>query len=142
MIEREKHVDEVWKETVAGDKQKFSVSAEPAKNDHSVKEQSSQQDPQDKETEEAPLGESEVIFLNYVASLGCQAMIFLGEMPHPMTNEYEKNPEQAKLLIDTLIMLREKTKGNLTRQEVDMLNTTVYELQMKFLEASKEKKPA
>ena len=61
----------------------------------------------------------------------------MGQIPHPATNEIEMNSEQSKLMIDTLTMLREKTKGNLTKQEENMINATVYELQMKFVEVSK-----
>ncbi|MBF0484761.1 MAG: DUF1844 domain-containing protein [Candidatus Omnitrophica bacterium] len=76
----------------------------------------------------------EIDFLNYILSLGYQAMIFLGEIPNPVTNQQEKNFEQAKLLIDTLSMLKEKTKGNLTEQESNLLENTVSELQMKYVE--------
>ena len=65
-------------------------------------------------------------------------MVFLGEIPNPVTNTSEKNPEQAKFVIETLILLQEKTKGNLTRKESDVLNTAAYELQMKFVEASEK----
>ena len=46
-------------------------------------------------------------------------MIFLGEMPNPITNQVEKNLKQAKFLIDTLVILRDKTKGNLSKEEDD-----------------------
>ena len=47
-------------------------------------------------------GEPQLDFFNYIASLGFQTMIFLGEMPNPITNKVEKNLKQAKFLIDTL----------------------------------------
>ncbi len=136
MIDREKYVDESWKESVEVDKAKFSSSASAVKAEPSVERTNPQ--PKSASTKEEPLNEMDVNFLNYVASLGYQAMIFLGEMPHPATNQMEKNPDQAKLLIDTLVMLREKTKGNLKKQEEDMLNTSIYELQMKFVELNGE----
>ncbi len=81
--------------------------------------------------------EPQLDFFNYIASLGFQAMIFLGEMPNPMTNQVEKNLKQAKFLIDTLVILREKTKGNLTKEEDDILNGSIYELQMRYVDLSK-----
>ena len=69
-----------------------------------------------------------------MTSLGYQAMIFLGEMPNPMTGQSEKNLRQAKFIIDTLVMLKDKTKGNLNEQEQAFIDGTVYELQMKFVE--------
>jgi hypothetical protein len=46
----------------------------------------------------------------------------------------EKNLSQAKLLIDTLVVLRDKTKGNLNGQEHQLLNSSIYELQLKYVE--------
>ena len=76
-------------------------------------------------------------FFNYIASLGFQTMIFLGETPNPITNQIEKNLKQAKFLIDTLIILRDKTKGNLSKEEDDLLNGSIYELQLRYVELSK-----
>ncbi len=89
----------------------------------------------------APLPEEScgVDFLDYVTGLVFQAMVFLGEIPNPMTNKTEKNLQQAKFIIDTLVMMRGKTRGNLSKQESDTLNTAVYELQMKYVDfASRE----
>ena len=93
-----------------------------------------QEGPAEKTTAE---GEPQLDFFNYIASLGFQAMIFLGEMPNPMTNKVEKNLKQAKFLIDTLIILRDKTKGNLSKEEDDLLNGSIYELQLRYVELSK-----
>jgi len=82
--------------------------------------------------------EIEVNFVNYISSLGFQAMIFMGLIPHPVTNETDKNLDQSKFLIDTLAMLKDKTKGNLNKQEEDLLHSTVYELQLKFVEVAKD----
>ncbi|MFT5169415.1 MAG: hypothetical protein ACI8Q2_000023 [Candidatus Omnitrophota bacterium] len=81
----------------------------------------------------------EVSFTNYISSLGFQAMIFLGEMPNPMTGDTDKNLNQAKFLIDTLDLLKEKTKGNLDASEEGLLNASVYELQMKYVDVLNKK---
>jgi len=81
--------------------------------------------------------EPQLDFFNYIASLGFQAMIFLGEMPNPISNQVEKNLKQAKFLIDTLVILRDKTKGNLSKEEDDLLNGSIYELQLRYVELSK-----
>ena len=73
-------------------------------------------------------------FFNYVGSLGFQAMIFLGEVPNPITNKEEKNLKQAKFLIDTLVLIKEKTMGNLTKEEGELINGSIYELQRRFVE--------
>ncbi len=75
-----------------------------------------------------------VDFLGYLASLAFQAMVFLGAMPSPVMHKEEKNIPQAKLLIDTLVVLRDKTKGNLSDQEQRFLDSSIYELQLKYVE--------
>ncbi len=77
----------------------------------------------------------EMNFFTYITSLAFQALIFLGEVDNPITNKKEKNIKQAKLLIDTLVIIREKTEGNLTHEEADILNNYLYELQMKYVQA-------
>ena len=54
-------------------------------------------------------------FKFFLSSLAMQAWIGLGAMPNPVTNKSESNLEQAKFIIDTLDILKEKTKGNLER---------------------------
>ena len=90
-------------------------------------------DPQD-------AGQPELDFFNYVASLGFQAMIFLGEVPNPITNQTDKNLQQAKFLIDTLTLIREKTVGNLTKEEGELINGSIYELQRRFVEIAQKEK--
>lgn len=143
-MEREKYVDESWKETAEKEKEILSSAVkgqsaqkeplyveEPARSEHQDHLQERSESPSSSGSEELTID-----FMNYIASLGYQAMIFLGEMPHPATNQIEKNLQQAKFLIDTMVMLRDKTKGNLSKQENDMLNTSIYELQMRFVEIS------
>jgi len=65
-------------------------------------------------------------------------MIFLGEMPNPTTNQTEKNLDQAKFIIDTLTMIKEKTEGNLNEQEQNILNSSIYELQMKYVDVTQK----
>ena len=112
-MDREKSIDESWKNAVGQEKKSSTSEAE------------------------VPDQEYEVNFLNYLTSLVVQAMIFLGEVPNPVDGEKtEINLKQAKLLIDTLLMLREKTKGNLAKEEENFLNMALYELEMKFVEHS------
>jgi len=92
---------------------------------------------QEKEPKDAA-AEANLDFFNYIASLGFQTMIFLGEMPNPVTNQTEKNLKQAKFLIDTLVILRDKTKGNLSKEEDDLLNGSIYELQLRYVDLSKK----
>jgi hypothetical protein len=127
-MEPEKKIDESWKQSV--EKEKVHIFG------------------QEESVENAPVAspegeeEPQLDFSNYIASLGFQALVFMGEIPNPMTNEIQKNLPQSKFLIDTLLLLREKTKGNLTEQEERLLNGSVYELQMKFVEVLQKEQGA
>ena len=76
--------------------------------------------------------ETSKTFLSLVQSLGYQALMNLGEIPNPMTQQTELNPEGAKEAIDLLIVLRDKTQGNLSDDEKKMLETLLAQLQIKF----------
>ena len=76
-------------------------------------------------------------FLTFVLSLGSSAAIHLGDAPDPESGEHHKNVPQAKQIIDMLGMLREKTKGNLTPEEARFLDGLLYDLRLRFVEASK-----
>ena len=115
----DKFVDESWKDAVSHEKEKGADLSSSA---------------QDSQNQQESADEQQFDFLNYLSSLAFQAMVFLGEIPNPITNQTEKNLHQAKFIIDTLALLREKTKGNLTKEEEDLLNGSVYQLQMRYVE--------
>ncbi len=130
----DKYIDEDWKESVAQEKEKcFKEQPGSAQDNRKSAPQESSRRPSSQGRKNQSEG-TETDFMNYVTSLVYQAMIFLGEIPNPMDNSVERNTQQAKLMIDILIMLREKTTGNLTEREIDVLNTSIYELQMKYIE--------
>ena len=68
----------------------------------------------------------------FVSSLSMQTLIFLGEIDNPITHKKEENLNQAKYIIDTLAMLKEKTKGNLAADEANLIDNVLYELRMKY----------
>ena len=144
-MENDKTVDESWKES-ANQQKDILLNTEKSedKEDGKIYVNEPLSDSQEEETtvqeEEATTNTAEptpdVQFINYISSLGYQALIFLGEIPNPVTNKQEKNLDQSKLLIDTLVMIRDKTKGNLTTQEENLLTASIYELQLKYVEIS------
>lgn len=79
----------------------------------------------------------EANFANLVLMLATTGLMQLGEAPNPMTRKVEPNLGLARHTIDSLTMLKEKTNGNLTRQESDLLDGLLYELRMKYLEKTK-----
>jgi hypothetical protein len=66
-----------------------------------------------------------------------QAMLFMGAFPDPQSGKAVVSLEMAKLHIDMLGWLEEKTKGNLSEEESKILSRTVSELRMEFVELSK-----
>jgi hypothetical protein len=66
------------------------------------------------------------------------ALVSLGLAPDPQTNESRRDLAQAQAAIDVLLMLREKTNGNRTEQESRLLESVLYDLQMRFVIAVRE----
>ena len=66
------------------------------------------------------------------------AALFLGQIPNPKTGEGEVNLELAKMFIDQLAMIQEKTRGNLTSEESAVLRNALSNLQMAFVEVARE----
>jgi hypothetical protein len=86
---------------------------------------------------EAKTGLPEIDFGTFVMSLATSVLVHLGEVAHPERTQSEKNLELAKQTIDILGMLREKTRGNLTEEESQMLENLLYDLRMKYVAAKK-----
>jgi hypothetical protein len=74
-----------------------------------------------------PTFSSLVLFLTTIASQ------HLGIVKNPLTNKVEKNLELAKYTIDSLNVLKEKTKGNLTEEETRLLNEVLSNLRLTYV---------
>src|SRR6187399_1365513 len=81
-------------------------------------------------------GELAQRFIEFVVMQAQNAALFLGQIPNPQTGEGEVNLELAKMFIDQLAMIQEKTRGNLSNEEAAVLRNTVSNLQMAFVEVS------
>jgi len=77
----------------------------------------------------------EQLFMYLVGTFQSSAWIAMGKMKNPMTDKIEQNLDQASYYIDLLDMLQQKTKGNLTEYEEQLIIKTVSELKMNFIEA-------
>ncbi len=76
-------------------------------------------------------------FTVFISSLGMQAMIAMGKLENPMTKRKEENYDQARFLIDTLGVIQEKTKNNLSAEEDKALDEYLFNLRMMYVEAKK-----
>ena len=95
-----------------------------------------------KEEEEEPQLRKEleeINFSQFIFSLGSSALIQLGEIPHPATQKKEVDLEGGKQTIDILGILKEKTQGNLSREEDVLLDSLLSDLRFKYVEAVKNK---
>jgi hypothetical protein len=85
-------------------------------------------------------GEMSQRFIEFVMMQAQNAALFLGQIPNPQTGQGEVNLELAKMFIDQLAMIQEKTRGNLTNEESAVLRNTLSNLQMAFVEVSQQTK--
>ncbi|MBI3306925.1 MAG: DUF1844 domain-containing protein [Candidatus Omnitrophica bacterium] len=116
----EKRVDENFKEQAA--REKGTPTAQPRR-------------PSEPSSDARPNASSQKTsknFLNFVTSLGYQALIHLGDMPNPETNEREPNLQAAREIIDLLAEIKIKTEGNLSPEEARFFDSVLPELQLKF----------
>lgn len=75
----------------------------------------------------------EVNFPTFILSLNASALMHLGAIEDPETGRPSKNLPMAKQTIDILSMLEEKTRGNLTKEEENMLKNILYDLRIAFV---------
>ncbi len=114
MEHMDKNIDESWKDAVEKEKEELKKAG--------------------KTVYEEP------DFNFFVTTFSLQAAVALGEVANPVSNKKEMNLPQAKFIIDTLAVLKEKTKGNLTGEESALLENVLYELRMVYI-SKIEKKP-
>ncbi len=82
--------------------------------------------------------QNELLFMQLVMMFQGMALQNLGKVINPMTNQIERNLEQAKNMIDLLGMLDEKTKGNLNDNEQRLLEHALFELRMNYVDELKK----
>ena len=130
MVENEKDekenpeiaVDDDWKAQAQAEKEKLDEQAK--------KREQEDEGAQDQAARELP----PATFATLVSSLGAQTMLAMGGMQDPRTKRRIMDLPLAKHHIDTLTMLEEKTKGNLTDEEVKLLDQALYQVRMQYVQ--------
>ena len=125
-----KKVDESWKEQAAREKRTAEPAAGAQPAGPVVSSSSSA------ERREEVEGLPQARFDLFISGLAMEALIAMGDMPHPTTRKQAVNLPQAKYLIDLLGVLEEKTKGNLAVDEEKLLKDALYQLRMRYLTKS------
>jgi hypothetical protein len=121
-VVKDKRVDEDWKSRVEAERKKEEEEAA----------EKAGQPGSGEEPKENPL------WPQFLSSLAAQTLMMLGQEPDPISGQHVFNPQQARYTIDLIGMLREKTAGNLTLDERRMTDQIYSELQMMFVEVSKQ----
>src|SRR4029434_4277484 len=83
-------------------------------------------------------GEMSQRFIEFVVMHAQNAALFLGQIPNPKTGEPEVNLDLARMFIDQLAMIQEKTRGNLTSEETKVLSNALANVQMAYVEVARE----
>ena len=83
-------------------------------------------------------GELSQRFVEFVMMHAQNAALFLGQISNPKTGQGEVNLELAKMFIDQLAMIQEKTRGNLSSEEAAVLRNTLSNLQMVYVEVAQQ----
>jgi hypothetical protein len=154
MSEKKLIIDEDWKSQVQAEKEaaaKQEPTGEPASAGLSSSKSTGGQKPDQTSTAgtrdpadiQMPPASLELL----LTTLATEALVALGQIPHPVTGELHAHRNQAQYLIDTIDVLCQKTKGNLTPDEEHMIESVLHQLRMVFLETggmirdSEEKPP-
>jgi Na+-translocating ferredoxin:NAD+ oxidoreductase RnfG subunit len=92
---------------------------------------------------DTPTEKSSMMFASMVMMFSTQAMMAMGKVHNPMTGTIQRDLNAAQYMIDLLVMVEERTKGNLSEAENNMLATTLRDLRLNYVvEKNKEANPA
>ena len=80
----------------------------------------------------------EVTFPAFVMSLNTSALYHLGEITDPSTGKRIVDLDLAKHAIDTLALIQTKTRGNLEKDEEELLKNILYDIKIRFVKAVKK----
>jgi hypothetical protein len=111
-----KETDERWKEEARKEKERLDKAL--------------------REERERAYRVPEANFSLLISGLATQVLISLGELENPLTGKKEKSLPEAKYTIDTLAILKEKTKGNLTAEESALLEGFLTDLRLRYVKSA------
>jgi hypothetical protein len=78
-------------------------------------------------------------FAGFIISLATTAAIHFGDIEDPVTGKRgEPNLTAAQQMIDLIALLQDKTKGNLSAEEAQLVDDLLYELRLRFVQAQQQ----
>lgn len=125
-------IDEDWKSQVEAEKAeaaKRSAAGTPADSPSSA---SAAADSPEASDPPMPPASFEML----LTTLATEAFVALGQVPHPITGETHLQRNQARFLIDTIDILRQKTAGNLSNSEQQVLDSMLHQLRLLFVQTA------
>jgi ABC-type hemin transport system ATPase subunit len=116
--------------------EKGDLKGKPAKEEGKAEERKEEKDRHEETKEQTQRTVlPEVNFNSLIFSLSSSALIHLGEIADPHTNQKAKDLPLAKHTIDTIAMLKEKTKGNLVEEEARFLESILADLRWRYVKS-------
>ncbi len=122
---REIRIDTAWKEEVRKERERLKRQEE---------EDRKRREAEERTGKGGGPAETDRYFVALVQSLAAQALMQLGQMENPLSGGRELDLQGAKQTIDILGAIQRKTKGNLSAQEQEMLEGTLYDLRLIYVE--------
>jgi|SRR3954464_4485155 hypothetical protein len=119
-------IDEDWKSRVEAEK----AEAEKAKSAPGVT--ASNEEASDLADPPMPPASFELL----LTTLATEALVALGQVPHPVTGKTQVQHNQAKFFIDTVDVLRQKTAGNLTASEQQVIESLLHQMRLVFVQTA------
>src|SRR3954469_14613878 len=116
-------IDEDWKSQVQAEKEQAAKSKTSGNSGAA-----------ESDTGESDLPMPPATFELLLTTLATEALVAMGQVPHPATGKPQAHRNQAKYLIDTIDVLHEKTKGNLAADEQELLESMLHQLRMLFIQ--------
>ncbi len=126
---------------MAQEEEKEVKAQEESEEEENKEESEEELSESEEEVEQQPMELPPVSFENFVFGLYNTALFHLG-IRDPETGALIQNLPVARHTIDTLGMLQEKTKGNLTAPESNLMENLLYELRMNYLRSAKQAEAA
>jgi hypothetical protein len=129
-------MNEQEKGFIIKDRRSFDEKGDLKKDEKPLKEKKGEtkEEAPGEEAERTPL--PEVNFTSLIISLSSSALFHIGEIADPQTAEKKKDLPVAKHAIDTIGMLKEKTKGNLTDEERQFVENILTDLRWRYVNAA------
>ncbi len=121
-------IDEDWKSQVEAERAEAAKAKSASNESPTAKKQES--------VDEADPPMPPASFELLLSTLTTEALVALGQVPHPATGQVQVQRNQAKFLIDTMDILRQKTAGNLTPSEQEALESLLHQLRMVFVQTA------